>query len=418
MAATVDDLDLCDTALLTDVVGFKKHVDCLKDTQKVFISLFKDWIREPSNRIVLTTGGPGTGKTFTVIESLRFIRLPVLKLAYTGRIAQRIGGRTIHSALRLSWDEDSVMRKLERELNQIDDTETVLCQSRCLLEEFFYNGNYPQIVVIDEISMVVFYLLYWIVQFFFTNASKPVLVVLIGDQTQLTPVKSLYNAFGTIGAFEKAFGRIALVELRESVRFGENYAKVIQRLRELVGSEDDLFDFIQNTFPVVEEVNSELLKQCRRALVFRNETVQVLNRFYLRNFPGRTVRLYRLNVSDKEVDLESFVDVKSNCEIFVTKNTRTMTNGTPLVFLRYDPKNDELICKHPDTQITARVDRDPYTGKFPVTLGFAGTIHKFQGDTVDEPHVLFNFDGCRNTNLVYTALSRVRNMEQIAAVVL
>ncbi|GFU98723.1 uncharacterized protein TNCV_298951 [Trichonephila clavipes] len=67
------------------------------------------------------------------------------------------------------------------------------------------------------------------------------------------------------------------------------------------------------------------------------------------------------------------------------------------------------------TYVDVKVQRN-FKGEFPIVVGFAGTIHKFQGDTMDDDAIAMNFNGSRDLNLVYTALSRVKCMDQIVAI--
>lgn len=395
---------------ICDMERFYEHVAKLKPSQQTFVALLSDWIQRRRSMVVVVSGGPGTGKTFTVVETLKHTRLDQLKMAYAARIANKIGGRTIHSTLMLPWGRGSTLRDLE----EVDDLEAALEQSEKLLSDMICQRN-PDVVVIDEVGMVPFFLTYRIIEFF---ARNPVLVVLMGDSRQLKPVKSRYNLFGALEVFQKRF-ETHRIDMTESMRFVQEYDGVVERLRVFVDLQDEegMIDYLRETFPIVETLEASVLARCSRAMAHKNETVDAYNKFYIKHLPGERVRLYR--VDGKRLDRSRFSDLKPNCDVFVTENglcTPTASNGTPLVFLRYDANRDVLVCKD-DGQRTVSVERNR-NGMFPVTPGFAGTVHKFQGDTLDDKSIAFNFDGCRDLNLVYTALSRVRCMDQICAVVL
>ncbi|GFQ84187.1 uncharacterized protein TNCT_265251 [Trichonephila clavata] len=86
----------------------------------------------------------------------------------------------------------------------------------------------------------------------------------------------------------------------------------------------------------------------------------------------------------------------------------------PLLFENYNAEQDCIECMDPVKKVMTQVQRY-LKGEFPIVVGFAGTIHKFQGDTMDDDAIAMNFNGSRDLNLVYTALSRVKSMNQIVA---
>ncbi|GFU14340.1 uncharacterized protein TNCV_3491481 [Trichonephila clavipes] len=112
----------------------------------------------------------------------------------------------------------------------------------------------------------------------------------------------------------------------------------------------------------------------------------------------------------------TYVDVKVGCHVFIIQNGVSLaSNGTPLLFEKYNAEQDCIECMDPVKNLSIQVQRN-FKGEFPIVVGFAGTIHKFQGDTMDDDAIAMNFNGSRDLNLVYTALSRVKCMDQIVAI--
>lgn len=368
--------------------------------------------------LILVSGGPGTGKTHVVTQSLKFVQVQQLRMAFTARIAQNIGGKTLHSSLRLAWGPGTVLDQLEKKLENNDDLKECLDASSVLFDEFDCPES-PRIVMIDEIAMIPYYLLYWVIRYFFDRTTHPVLVIGMGDGHQLLPVKSSHNLFG-LACLESQF-ETHRIQLTESKRFFEEYVPVVERLRTFVDTADDtgLFSYVCATFPVVEEIGADVLQKCSRVLAFRNATVDNYNNYYVQNImKGSIVRLYKWDSRKKEPVKESFVDVKPQCLIYVTQNgCSSATNGTLLVFQKYCPVQDAIECRKPTTGESVTVVRNRM-GVFPIVLGFASTVHKYQGETIDDSAIAINFDGSRDLNLVYTALSRVRSMSQFLAIVL
>lgn len=365
---------------------------------------------------VVVAGGPGTGKTYTVITCLDYIAIGQLRMAPTARVAQKINGRTIHSAMRLKWGPGSVLENLVKKLATQEDPEECMKQSAEILDEFRC-GQVPDIIVIDEVGMVAFWLIEWIFQYFFQNPT-PKLCIVMGDPNQLRPVKSIHNIFSVGPKAE-----MKRIDLTESKRFVPEYEEIIERLRMFVDCNDEtgLLTFLYEHFPVVESIDADILRKCTRALAHRNETVDKYNEFYLEHLIPKTKefnygRRLRLLRRDKNEQKKVYVDVKCGCRIFCTQNgVSSVSNGTPLIFKNYIAEEDRLECLDPATNDLVRISRNRQ-GDFPIVVGFAGTIHKFQGDTMDDAAIAINFNGSRDLNLIYTALSRVRCMSQIVAI--
>lgn len=362
--------------------------------------------------VITISGGPGTGKTYAVSKTLNYVKLQQLRMAFTARAANAIQGRTIHSTVQLNWYPKSVYNQLEKKLENVSDVNECIEESKDLLEEFHYIGAPPDIIVVDEISMINGWTMYWLIRYFMDRSEKPLLFIMMGDKNQLCPVRCTHNLFSVTklsGNYEAHY-----VNLLESKRFTEEYEGHINHLRHYVDTNDEtgLFTYVCSHFPVVENIDSTLLSQASRAMAFTNSTVKSYNEFYVRKMvPGQTIRLYKCK---DEVVKTEYLDVKRNCLIFVNENGhREVMNGTQLIFMDYDPEKDVIHCNYNGKRI--QLTRNA-KGWFPIDLGFAGTVHKFQGETIDCHKIVINFDGNQNLNLVYTALSRVRDMEQILAI--
>lgn len=400
---------------LLEIEGFYKHVNILTEQQKKFPSLLNEWFQSPSNDIIVISGSPGSGKTFTVVETLEYVDTSKLKIAYTAKTALNIGGSTIHSTLHLEWDEDSFLHKLIADIQKLDDEEDDY-KTQCLSLSEKLQGHLccfqnPCIIVIDEVGMISFWLTNEIVKYFFSLSSDPKLFIMMGDEFQLRPVDCKYNIFNM-----KPFP-FKMVQLSDNKRFTADYNVIINKLKELMmqEDEDEFFAYIIATFPILENVYDYELKECHRVLVYTNETAKKYNNFYIEMLPGPKIHFPK--VWNDQIYHDDMITLKKDCDIVVIKNCN-VPNGTLLKFVEYDGARDLLICKNPNRENVVRIRRDNFTGKFPITVGFATTIHKFQGQTINEPRILIEFDQCRDKHLIYTALSRVRSMKQIMGVIL
>lgn len=386
-------------------IGLRKHYLTLTNSQKRFVRLVVQWSKKPCKMLAVVSGGPGTGKSFVVKTTLDYLNVKQLRMSYTARSAVAIRGQTIHSSIHLNFK--GLCHDLEKQLSDEQDLVKAIKASSNILEEFHYE-DHPLVVVIDEVSMVNGWLMYWLIRFFMDRTTQPLLFITIGDPHQLNPVKSNHNLF----SFTFSEGRwvVRRIHLKESKRFQPEYEIIINKLRTFVdnGNESDLFALICQHFPIQDRIEGDILSQADRAMAAKNERVVAFNTYYIKNM-----------VKGPEIKIDEHLILKPGCIVFVTKNgCSSVSNGTELVFIRYNKISERIICKHPKTRKEVLVRRDVLNKHFPVVLGFAATIHKFQGDTIDNSKIVIHFDGNRNLNMAYTALSRVRHIGQILAVAL
>lgn len=392
------------TPIQFDEVGLRKHFLTLTNTQKEFVKLVVKWSKRPRKMLVVVSGGPGTGKSYVVKNTLDCLQVKQLRMSYTARSAVAIGGQTIHSAIHLNFR--GLCLDLEKQLSEEEDLVTAIKASGDIVQEFHYD-EYPLVVVIDEVSMVNGWLMYWIIRFFMDRTNQPLLFITSGDRHQLNPVKSIHNLFSF--TFSEGIWVVRIIHLKESKRFLPAYEKIINTLRTFVDSanESGLFAFICQHFPIQERIEGDLLSQANRAMAAKNDRVIAFNTYYIKNM-----------VKGPEIKIEENLILKHGCIVFVTKNgCSSVSNGTELEFICYNRRRDRIICKNPKTREEVVIRKDALK-QFPVVLGFAATIHKFQGDTIDNSKIVIHFDGNRNLNMAYTALSRVRDVNQILAIAL
>lgn len=382
-----------------DKVGLRKHYLTLTKCQRSFVGLVVDWIKRPRKLLVVVSGGPGTGKSYVVKNTLDCIKTIQLRMSFTARSAVAIGGRTIHSTLGLKPNDLEISLENETDLLKcIEQTREIVSLFRC--------NVYPYVVVTEEASMIEGWLMFWLIDYFMNRTDLPLFFITMGDPHQLAPIKSIHNLFSI--SFSETKYEICKIHLTESKRFEPKYGKLINILRKFVDENDEtgMFDFVRKYFPVVEYINNLLLAEADRAMACKKESVKTYNKFYLKN-----------KVTGPEIQIHHNLILKPGCLVFVTKNgCSKANNGTQLIFLNYISSRDVVICKDPKTELEVKVERDFFSGNFPLELGFAGTIHKYQGETIDDLKIVINFNESRNPNLVYTALSRVRQMEQILAI--
>lgn len=424
---------------LLDVAGFHEHVSNLTASQKEFVVLLNDWIRggRKDFLFVILTGGPGCGKTHAVVETLRFLKLAVTKMSSTALLAHRIGGRTVHSTMGWSGECGKLVTSVWDRLKDTEDVEECLILSSPLDENMRCTSN-ADVVVLDEVGRLPFWLTYRMALYFRDRypverkRKLPVAMICMGDDRQLRPVNSRLSVFHV--DFER-FLNTKWIKLTGSKRFTPEYERIIDRMRELMAlevDEDDdpknhpLFQYLRETFPIANCVTQEMMKRARLVLAFKNERVHSCNQFYLDSIMGheKEYEFPTLDKSGKRVARDDCSEnrkkLRKNCNVMATENGcgDNICNGTQLKFLDYDRMKDEAICMNEQTGKNVRVRRGRFQKEIPLVPRFAVTIHKFQGATINENGIVICFDESKDLNLIYTAVSRVRDLSQIIAVVL
>lgn len=197
--------------------------------------------RAPGQRLLVLTGGPGTGKTTTVLRMLLALsrehaarhagQLPAIRIAApTGKAAQRLADSLVRGAARLRAGSapgsrsdrpgtplpDAWQPHLEAALAGQSGTLHRLLGSRGRLGGFSHDRNQPlpaDIVVVDEASMIDLALLRALLDALRDEA----VLVLVGDADQLTSVATGSVLIDIVQALEQhAAG--ALVRLRHCFR--------------------------------------------------------------------------------------------------------------------------------------------------------------------------------------------------------
>lgn len=178
-------------------------------------------------RLVVVTGGPGTGKTTVVCAMLRALLErgdlageDIALVAPTGRAGQRMGEALRDQCAGAIGISDTVRRQIEGLSGQ-----TV----HSLLGGFPPNWKYTEqnrlphrLVVVDESSMMDVNLMHALLNALPADCR----LVLLGDRDQLPSV----DAGAVLGDIVSAFGRDTVVWLDESRRFTKDFADCAQSI--------------------------------------------------------------------------------------------------------------------------------------------------------------------------------------------
>jgi ATP-dependent exoDNAse (exonuclease V) alpha subunit len=380
-------------------------------------------------QFIYLTGAAGTGKS-TLIESVK-TKCPLKKIvvAPTGVAALNIGGSTINSAFRIGFDTYPIIHeskdpKFKKLLKNID------------------------LLIIDEISMVRAPMLDAISQTLklYRQSSEPfggIHVLACGDLFQLPPVV-------------KDEESMAIAEKYQSVYFfsSESYREIKSpSLFELTYSfrqkDDAQFYSLLNDIRLginlevaIDKINqachdSELNTDSSLIITTRRYQAEKINEEMLNLIEGpatsaKSVEFGEMNEND--LPAPRILRIKEGAKVMFVKNDSEgrWVNGTVGIITDCSDKNKKLItvkiCKS-----TVKVKREEWNKvkyvynektdkmeehivssykQFPLKLGWAVTIHKAQGLTLDSCSIDFGH-GAFATGQAYVALSRCKTLSAL-----
>ena len=386
-------------------------------------------LEEDTQHFIYLTGAAGTGKT-TLIERVKDeCLLKKMVVAPTGVAALNIGGSTINSAFRIGFDTFPIIQESKDP------------RFKKLLKNL-------ELLIIDEISMVRAPMLDAISETLqiHRNSSKPfggIHVLACGDLFQLPPVvkeneetaiferyESVYffsadnfqaiespSFFELVSSFRQQDDK-EFYDLLNNVRLGQNLEESIKTINQTCHNPE--FDtesslIITSRKYRAEQINEEMLNLIDGpATAAKSKEQGELNEndlpaprelrvkenakvMFIKNDPdGRwvngTIGLV-IDCSDKN---KKVIKVKVGKEVFKVK--REEWNKVRYI---YDEFNDEM-----EEEVVSSFKQ------FPLKLGWAVTIHKAQGLTLESCSVDLG-DGAFATGQAYVALSRCKTLDSL-----
>ncbi len=368
-------------------------------------------------------GDAGTGKSFVVnniVNDAKQKGKVVLVAAPTGKAARNVNGSTIHSLFRAPIG--------------IIGPEAVFSGKRDK-----WNRNYIQmadLIIIDEVSMVRYDLFAGVLRTIKEaerKSGKHKQVIVVGDFFQLPPVlvdkeeekyTQIYgkDLFAFQGGLLNGFFS---VKLKEKVRQkDESFARILDRARE---GDENVLDELPLSKPSkkaiylcalnnqADNINDKMLKKLKD------------DRLYIGQKVGR--------VTPEDMFAPMELKLAPGARVLMTVNDvdKRWVNGTDATVLecgddhlRLSIAGQEMICEQVTQSITeteiveetapngkkrkrsVQVEVGKYT-QFPCKLGWAISIHKSQGMTLEEVNI--DPSGCFAHGQLYVALSRCKSLD-------
>jgi len=395
---------------------------------------FIDRLFQDSNHSLIH-GMAGTGKSTLIKIISDTKRERCLKLAPTGLAAYNINGTTIDSLL--------------------------VCYHNAKNSTLTWLEQYD-LIIIDEISMVHCFKMDMIFEIIETLQSrgKTVKLVLIGDPFQLPPVTTpnmtqTYSKkmnttltpekfyFFDSNYFQNYLNTMDKFLLVNNYRQEDDYFKsILEKIAKGTADKHEL-DFINQR---VKHPSQNLSMQDIPVITPHRSGVHLFNQIGLEQFESRyfhdaVFEKLSIGYNDIEQDCRNITEsivYANSAPIVFTQNdyNQNWVNGTrgeiisclnigfyntPIVKIRTD--SDKEICCEPTRHSLYRFVYNVNTGKvgnecvaivrqFPFVLGFALTVHKSQGMTLDK--MTFNpGEGCFAPGQLYVALSRIKNLNNL-----
>ena len=389
-----------------------------------------DLLSEDSDQqFIFLTGAAGTGKT-TLLERVKNqLSLKKMVVAPTGIAALNIGGTTINSAFRIGFDTIPVITKSK------DPRFVKLLRNLELL-------------IIDEVSMVRAPMLDAISQSLqiHRNSEEPfggVHVLACGDLFQLPPIikeseeRIIYEKYDSVYFFDshsfKEMKAINFFELTESFRQEEDqkFCELLNNIR--IGKDLE---------PTISQINSNcfdptLESDFYMTLTSRKKRAEELNEYKLGHIEGQEEVIKSkesgdLNENDLPAPRELKIKVGANVMFIKNDPEGRWVNGTlGTVSECLDKKKKHIKIKINNK--THKVEREEWNKvrftydddsdevleevissfkQFPIKLGWAVTIHKSQGLTLESCSVDLG-SGAFATGQAYVALSRCKNLKSL-----
>ena len=403
----------------------KNPASAFDDTLEDILQL----LEEDTQHFIYLTGAAGTGKT-TLIERVKDeCLLKKMVVAPTGVAALNIGGSTINSAFRIGFDTFPVIQESKDP------------RFKKLLKNL-------ELLIIDEISMVRAPMLDAISETLqiHRSSSKPfggIHVLACGDLFQLPPVV-------------KENEETAIFERYESVYFfSANNFQAIEKpsFFELVSSfrqQDDkeFYDLLNNvrlgqnleeSIKIINQTchNPEFDTESSLIITSRKYRAEQINEEMLNLIDGpataaKSKEQGELNENDLPAPRE--LRVKEDAKVMFIKNDPDgrWVNGTIGVVIDCSDKNKKVIKVKVGSDVF-KVKREEWNKvryvydefndemeeeivssfkQFPLKLGWAVTIHKAQGLTLESCSVDLG-DGAFATGQAYVALSRCKTLDSL-----
>lgn len=379
-----------------------------------------------SHPLIFVTGGAGTGKSTFIRWLDNEFKGKTLLCAPTGIAALTISGKTIHSMCRLppSWVVDTDIKLHPQSLAQHAD-----------------------VLIVDEISMVDANLLDAMDSFFRLNRgnTKPfggISVVLVGDLFQLPPIitKPTEPLFDAEYDSPKFFAANAItssnchvVELTETFRqTDQKFVELLSDIREGKRIPEAL-EVLNVSCKITNDPDPGTISLSPRRI-----EVERINNYRLERLPGKLKTFQGVTTGkfpDRQLPVPINIELKVGAQVMLAKNskgTKDFVNGDIGTITEISTDRVKVMIERSQSVVevpiaqweqfdykfneeTKKIEREVVGtySQLPIILGWAITIHRSQGLTLEKVHIDLG-QGAFETGQTYVALSRCRSLATLS----
>ena len=420
-----------ETTFSEEVREEKKVVDNSGENKLESFNRIKESVLEAllsaEQQFIFVSGAAGTGKTTLIEEISREVNLNTSICAPTGVAALNVGGKTINSLFRLELGSFPKIKKYNNWLGAL------------ILENM-------ELLIIDEISMVKASILDAISDVLkrYKKNSRPfggIHLLVSGDLFQLPPIINTDEEVRYFKSYETAFffgsqsfNQIRSKEyflLKESFRQESDslFSNLLNNVREGTDLSNTVSKINQNCFKPLSEKEGALILTAKR-----NPAEQINLRKLEQIDEEKIIKKAQIKGDFKESEMPAPEELilKKGAQVLFIKNDpeSSWVNGTIGKVNGINKKKDILV-EIDGTEVIVRrfkwekkeqhynEDTDSFetevTGTFkqyPVILGWAVTIHRAQGLTLDSCVVDLG-EGAFAAGQAYVALSRCKTLDSL-----
>lgn len=382
---------------------------------------------------VFLTGAAGTGKSYVIQQFMKErddVRIALL--ATTGAASIIIDGRTFHSFFGL-WDFHSNYEGMVRSALGMRSTWDRVKGTECIVIDEVSMLNTRTMRAAEEIARKI------------RGSEEPwggLQVIATGDFCQLPPItvkRDIDEGFVEKGKTDWVFlsdvwsdSGFQTVDLTEIMRTSETrFMEILRKLRMGVRDEEVQAFLEERIIGAIPAENSDM-----PMLFSKKDDVERCNQVRLQRLGAENPFTFRTIYSGEEKAVKK---LRSSCpldeELVLKRGALVMirandpngfpyqyANGTLGHFLDHDEENDSLLIRLKNDK-DVEVKRSAFHWKngdgrvvatatnFPINLGYATTIHKSQGATMDQ--LIVDMGNVWESGQAYVAMSRVRSADSL-----
>lgn len=351
-----------------------------------------------TSRNLFVKGKAGTGKSFLIEKIKEYYSLNdknVVVLAPTGVAANNINGVTIHSHFHVN-------------------IHTLKCG--------VFKYTQPDVYIIDEISMVGEKLFETVYDRFLKKSR----MIVFGDFQQLTPIKDKL----VLQSDKWDDCNFVTFELLKIIRQDNpEFIEILDDLRKYPHSKEALLALKRFEKEPVDTDNVYLFGTNNEKNDFNSKKISLLKGDIKKFLPKSDPKLFS-NKNYKEIIniIPNELILKKQARVMCVKNLnidgyyiyngslgKVLTYDTNSITVEFDNiKNIPIKITPQKFEIPCEINKNKIDGvyiHFPIILGFAFTVHKVQGITLDS--CVIDCKNFRDPRVLYVACSRVKSPDKL-----